>query len=348
MQGVVSFHPVDLGFYDDLVQPLIQGRKVNPETWLADALRMRIASWHAARYARVLEDLLEQLEPPPPPPDGTLWDKVRTRLERFDFRPPRAAVLAGRSVEPDLHLHGRPFLIAEGSAERVVPLVDEFRNATGVEELDALVLEQLIRLHPDLGRAIELDPDDAAPEPDARYRTALLKAMKEIFDIASAARAGETYGRFAGETRTGEEVLRTELPWRTLVLHSRAVPYWIARDVDGIETVCRAAGVEPPDLLVPAWRLFGEACEEFPYLRDALGIELRGEGQIGAFAAPGDVPELLEFLNAQGSRIIKVASAHGEGNACALLLRKVRECLRYAEAHGFGYLEAGGLPVLQT
>jgi len=55
------------------------------------------------------------------------------------------------------------------------------------------------------------------------------------------------------------------------------------------------------------------------------------------------VPDLLAFLSAEGSGIIRAASAHGQGDACATLLRKVRECARYAERRGMGYLEASGI-----
>ena len=142
------------------------------------------------------------------------------------------------------------------------------------------------------------------------------------------------------------ETLAERLPWSAVVAHSRAMPFWFARDLDGLETICRAAGVQPPTVLVPAWRLFGAACDDFPLLRESLHTELQGSQDIGAFVTPGDVPALLDFLTEHGSGIIKAASGAGEGAACATLLRKIRECASYAEAHGMGYLEAIGIPPL--
>jgi hypothetical protein len=121
------------------------------------------------------------------------------------------------------------------------------------------------------------------------------------------------------------------------------MPFWIARDVDGLETVCRAAGVPPPEFLVPARRLFAETCEEFPELAEALHVEVQGPRDVGAFVAAGDVPDLLEFLGLHGTRIIQVATQHGEGPACSTLLRKIRECAAYAERNGLGYIEASGI-----
>src|SRR4030095_13753045 len=37
MTGYVSFHPIDLAFFDELIAPLVAGRKVNPEAFLQRA-----------------------------------------------------------------------------------------------------------------------------------------------------------------------------------------------------------------------------------------------------------------------------------------------------------------------
>ena len=45
-------------------------------------------------------------------------------------------------------------------------------------------------------------------------------------------------------------------------------------------------------------------------------------------------------------RTVLNAGRAGEAEACTTLLRKIRECARYAESHGMGYLEASGIPPL--
>jgi hypothetical protein len=342
MRGIVSFHPVDVEFFDRMIAPLTGGEKVNPEQFLDAARRARIAEWHVKGHKRALDTLLTLLEPPPPPAEGTLWDKVRTRLERFDFKPdPTAALVAGK-IEPDLHLCGRPFFICEGSAERVTTIVEEYLQAEGKAALDALALEQMLRIHPELGGKLE-PAEVAEPTADASYRNELLNSLKSIFAVAKAAREGGHWGP-AGEPRENAlEALPRELPWRAVQLHSRAVPFWIGKDVDGLETVCRSADVEPPDVLAPAWGLFSRTIDDFPSLRDALSVELRHERDVGAFVSPDDVPQLLAFLGTEGSRIIQAASRHGVGPTCTTLLRKIRECAHYAERHGMGYLEASGI-----
>jgi hypothetical protein len=342
MKGLVSFHPVDLEFFDTIIEPLAAGEKANPEKFLETALAARAVAWEAWRYKLAMENYLEMLEPPPPPADGSLWTKIRSRLENLDFKPDPVARLLNDKLDPDLHLHGRPFFIAEGSADSVAAFLDEYRAARSAAESPPLVREQLIRLDP--GLAGKVDPADADQlSPDMAYRRELLVLLKEIYDLAAAAREGGSWGAPGQRRAPAAELLPAELPFRAIMLHSRALPFWVARDVDGLETICRSAGVDPPSCLSPAWRLFARTCEAFPALHESLGYELKRARDIGSFVAPDDVPKLLTFLGDHGARIIQAAARHGEGSTCSTLLRKIRECATYAKLHGMGYLEACGI-----
>lgn len=344
MRGTVSFHPVATAFFDDLLQPLVAGRKVNPEAYLDQAIRIQSAAWSCAPYLRSLEQHLDLLPPPPVPTEGKLWERVRARLELLDYRPHPTSVLVARHIERDLHLRGRPFLITEGSADRVTATVDEYCDTAVNAETQALALAQLARLNPELRSKIEPEPMRSAAA--LTLRRGLLDELKGLYDLAQAARNGDKWSVAGGLREPAAGVLERELPWRALVLQSRALPFWIADDVDGLETVCNAAGVPVPACITPAYRLFGDLDEACPGLARSLGTELTGERGIGAWVAPGDMSELLEFLNRCGSAIIKAASGTGNGVACATLLRKIRECAKYAETHDLGYLEASGVPPL--
>jgi hypothetical protein len=342
MRGVVSFHPIDLDFFDRVIGPLTVGDKVNPETFLETAIRVRKTDWYVKRFRRALETLLTLLEPPPAPTDGTMWDKIRSRLERFDFKPDPTAKMIDGKIDPDLHLFGRPFLVCEVSADRVATIVDEYVLADGDSSREALVLEQLLRVAPKLGSSLE-PAEIREPSSDMSYRNELLNTLKSLFGMA---RPSGDDGPSAGPGDSLMKVARmppAELPWKAVHLHSRFVPFWIGREVDGLETVCQSAGVEPPACLAPAWRLFSPAIDGLPELRDQLTTELRSERDVGAFVSADDVPELLAFLNAEGSRIIQIATRHGVGPTCATLLRKIRECAHFAQRHGMGYLEACGI-----
>jgi hypothetical protein len=321
---------------------LTLGQKVNPEPFLAAAVRARATDWYGKRYKRALESLLTLLEPPPPPSEGSMWDKVRSRLERFDYKPDPTAKMIAEKIDPDLHLYGRPFLICEASADRVSTIVEEYQAADGDSAREALVLEQLLRVTPNLGSALE-PALVREPTSDISYRNDLLASLKSIYGMARPSQGGSNEAADSGSLTRSAETAPQELPWKAVHLHSRAVPFWIGRDVDGLETVCQSADVEPPSFLAPAWRLFAPTIEVFPELRDALTTELHREKDLGAFVSAEDVPELLAFLNSRGARIIQVATQHGVGPTCTTLLRKIRECAHYAQRRGMGYLEACGI-----
>ena len=342
MTGVLSFHPVDPDFFDATIEPLVMGERIDPDPYVAAAVRYLVSSWEAERYKHTLDFLLEQLEPPPPPERGTMWEKVRARLERFDHKPSRLARLVGARVEPELHLFGRPYLITEGSAESVASMIEEFMQVDTNGAAQSLIMEQLVRLDPEIAKGIEPEIFGEAPAP-ANYRTDLLNRLKVIYDMARAAREGQAWGPADGRREPALTVLARELPWRAVYLHSRAVPFWIAENVDGLDGVCRSAGVDPPQFLVPAGRLFMRSSAEYPEISAQLGVDVANDQSIGGFVAPQDIPELLAFLKDNGARIIQVGSQHDVGAACSTLLRKIRECACFALRAGVGYLEASGI-----
>jgi hypothetical protein len=341
MKGLVSFHPVDLSFFDDLVAPLAAGKKVNPETYLAEATRVRRNGWVARRYAVALGDLALAAEAPRADPGSSLWQRLKTNLERMDHKPDDEARRAARAFDPDLHLDGRPFFVAEGSAEKVADAVDAFVEAATEEAAGSLARSQLAKLDAELASLPPADIPDVGS--DLGYRTDLLGLLKTVHDLARLAREGKTWAPEGGTPRPAVAALPEELPWRAVALHARARPFWLARDVDGLETICRAAGVPPPDCLSPAWRPFAEACEEFPAVKEGLGLELTSGRGLGAFVAPAEIGQLVEYLAMHGARIIGAAARAGEGTMATSLLRKIKECAVYAQRRGYGYLEAAGI-----
>ena len=342
MKGFVSFHPLDLALFDDLIAPLVAGRKVNPESYLAEAPRIRTSGWVARRYAVSLQRWVDVAEAPKADPSSNLWQRLRSNLERIDFKPEEAARRAARAFDPDLHLDGRPFFIAENSAERVAAAVDAYVDAGSEAGADNVARDQLARMDPELARIVE--PADIADiSSDLLYRDELLGDLKSLHDLGRLARDGKLWSRDGEPPRPAIAAIPDELPWRAIAVHARVRPFWLGRDVDGLETICKAAGVAPPNCLSPAWRPFAESCETFPSLRETLGLELRQARAVGAFVAPSEIGALLDFLAAHGARIIGAAARAGEGPMATSLLRKIKECALYAQRRGFGYLEAAGV-----
>lgn len=344
MQGTISFHPVDPAFFEGLIAGLLAGRKVQPEPFLAEAQRVR-TPWILSRLTvATIERAFEDAEPPKAAEGASLLERIKVSAVALDHKVDLATRKALKAFDPELHLHGRPFFIGEESVERVSAVVHEFRTAEGRAAAEAVVIEQLAKL--DASFPAAFSPSELQDTgPDVSYRSDLLRQMRMLFDLAAAARKGETWNGGTGtRARTAMAVLMDEAPWRAVCLHARVMPFWQAREVDGLETVCRAAKVDPPPCLKPAHALFTEVCQEFHGFSDGLPLEISGERGIGAYVAPAEIDDLLEFLTSSGAAMIRAASKYGEGPACTVLLRKVRECVAYARRHGLGYLEASGIP----
>ena len=342
MKGLVSFHPVDLLFFDELIAPLVAGGKVNPEEFLKRAIRFRQTAWIARGFALAIDELAAAAVAPGPEPGASPWQRLRANMEKIDFRPDENARRAAKVFDHDLHLDGRPFLVLDGSAEKVANAVDAYVSAASDGEAQRVARSQVAHIDAELGR--ELAPTELPGlSSDHSYRGDLLNKLKKLHEMANLAREGRSWGDDETEPRPATQALPDELPWRAVALHASAYPYWMARDVDGLETICRAAGVRAPDCLSPAWRLYAEACEAYPALKESLGLELTRAKDVGAFVAPGEVAQLVQFLSEHGARIINAAARGGEGPMATALLRKIKECAVYAQRHGLGYLEASGI-----
>ena len=342
MKGYVSFHPIDLAFFDELIAPLVAGRKVNPDEFLRRAVLFRRNSWVARGYATAVSQFAAASEPPTADPGASPWRRLRANLERIDYRPDELSRKAAQGFDADLHLDGRPFFIAEGSAERVAAAVEAYAAAESEPAAAKLARDQVARIDADLAR--EIGPAEIPDlSSDLGYRSDLLRLLTKIHDLGRAAREGRTFADDDDAPRPATEALPEALPFRAVAMHARGTPFWIGRDVDGLETICRAAGVRAPDCLSPAWRVFAESCEAYPSLKESLGLELRRPKDVGAFVSPGEVDQLLHFLADHGARIINAAARGGEGAMATSLLRKMKECAVYAQRHGLGYLEASGI-----
>jgi len=341
MRGIVSFHPIDPAAFTAVLDRLLAGQPVDPNPLLDAACRFKKVALTAARYGRAIERLIQDSTPPPLPTEGPLWLRLKARLDQFDHRPDPLAVRLSRRIDSELHLHGRPFFITEGSAEAVAAVLDEYVKAGGIATVEATASEQLARLDPDAARNVRPD-GDAGTGADLPYRSKLSSAVKRLADLARKVRRDASAGP-TGFGARDDGAIATEIAWRALYLHARATPFWIARDVDGLDTICKMARVAPPDFLVPPFELFESSLGAIPSLRGVLGVDLRTTRCVGAYVPPRNVLALLDFLHANGARIIQAAAKEGEGPACATLMHKIRECAAYASRHGMGYLEAAGI-----
>jgi hypothetical protein len=344
MRGAVAFLPVSPAAFAASLDRLLAGHESDPVVLTEAASSYRRVARVASRYTRAVERSLETASPPPLPETGPLWRRIKARLDRMEYRiEPWLARLADH-VDPELHLHGRPLFVTEGSADAVAQAVDEYLAAGGAATAESVALAQLARLDAEAARRIAA-LDGPAAGTDLPYRSRFNSGLRRLVELSRRVRrSGSDAGTGAGAWRPADDgAVAAELAWRAVSLFGRTVPVWIARDLDGLATVCRMAGTPVPTVLVPPFELFDAALEAIPALRPALRVEMERPRDVGAWAAPADVPQLLQFLHDRGARLIQAAARHGEGEACATLLHKIRECAAFAARHRLGYLEAAGV-----
>jgi hypothetical protein len=355
MKGIVSFHPADPRYFEGVISPLVAGRPVTLDAHLDAVVRIRRNAWQAGRWTRALGAILEsaripELEPILTRPQSarelirspqSLLQGIKARFDRFDHRLDAISRLVVAAIDEDLHVFGRPFLVTESSPKAVADAVDRYLDAPGPGAVDNLVLEQLGAL--DVG-LVRVEPDDASPiGPDLEYRSTAFRELQFVSGVARAAREGQTWLAADGARRPAAEVLKADFAWTAVRTHARAIPAWIARDVDGLATMCDRAGVPRPPFLTSSSVLFSGAGEVAALLAPGLHAEIESPRDVGCFVAPDRIADLLEFLSGDGARIIRAAARYGEGPAATRVLRKIRECASYAHKHGSGYLETSGI-----
>ncbi len=342
MRATISFLPIDPGHFARTFDALLSGEPVDPGTYLDAACRLRRIALTAARFSRAIEAAIQQAQPPPLPTDGPLWLRVKARLDRFDHRPSAFASRVTTSIDPDLHLYGRPFFITEGSAEAVSSLVKGYLSAGGAASVESIALEQVVKLDAEAAKGFHpLDgPDETS---DLPYRAKLSAALRSLTELSRRARPGGAKNAGGDWNTKAEMSLADEICWRAVYLYGRSVPVWIGRNVDGLATICRFAGVAPPSVLVAPSAIFDRALQLIPALRSSFHVEMERPRDVGGYVAPRDVPRLLDFVHQEGARIIRAAAKSGEGRLCSTLLHKIRECAEFAGRTGCGYLEASGV-----
>lgn len=341
MHGSVAFLPFDPAFLRDVVVPLWDGESIDPTAFQDRCWSHYAAAYRCETWKQALAEFLRPVEAHEPETGSAARDRVRVLrrgLERMFTPVDREAERLRAEIDEALVLRGRPFLVTEGSVDSVAARVDEYLAAANDDAIDALAREQLVRQDPELARRIV--PADGPPAASPlSYRAAVLRGLKSVHALGKAVR---DQGRWRGELTEGLEAAEaaTRLPWFAAVLHARRTPFWYAEHADGLAAVSDAAGVPMPECASTAATLFAdlEPCVPRP---TALGpVEDRS---LGVWVPPERVPDLVDWLNGYGARILRAASEFGETDAVRSVLRKMKECATFAIRHGAGYLEAGGI-----
>src|SRR5687767_9084677 len=114
----VSYHPIDLGFVDDVIAPYIAGTgkldKAITSACTRELCRFRAKAWALAVFNAM-----------------------------SDRKPSKAKTKTTPTFDSNIHVWGRPFLIEAGSPKDVSLAIDRYLAAKTNKDVDAIAKEMV-------------------------------------------------------------------------------------------------------------------------------------------------------------------------------------------------------------
>jgi len=298
----ISFHPVDTAFIEATVFPYVRG-----ESSLDEVVARAVAT-----------------------------EKVRFRAKAWAL-----GVLSGRpprGFETDLHVWGRPFLIAGDEPSEVSAAIDRYLAATP-ETVDALCREMLERIAKGLSKKVAPDEDAELPS-DQEIAESVRFKLDDFRKCYAAIQAGKKKVKISnGHTIEPRSLFETDFALAVIEFAARFRPGWMARGVGwptmmlGAVKSARSIFESPEVLLAP--------------VLEPLGVELDHEGTIsenfmvGGFVPAKKVPRLAQALEKHEEEALEALTDEDwEEDEARLHLRKVREAVADAASRKIAFCEA--------
>jgi hypothetical protein len=100
MRDFVSFHPVDVAFFDELIAPLTAGARSIPKRSSRSAGSVRRAAGSGAGTRSRSRGSAVLIEAPKADPKSSMWQRLRTNLEKIDHKPDEVVRRAAKVVRP--------------------------------------------------------------------------------------------------------------------------------------------------------------------------------------------------------------------------------------------------------
>lgn len=302
-----SFHPVDVPLVRERLLPFIAGEGGDDG----------------------LDDLLDR---------AVRIRRTQHRAKQWAIAALKAARDGGSDlVHSELHVWGRPFLIAGDDPGQVAADVLRWRD-TPREGADELAREMIARIDPALAGLVRPEDEEEQGEEEMRrelsWRLCLLRAA------GAALRAGQASVRAPdGEEHPPDELLCREVPLIVVAFAAALTPGWMSRGYTWPTGLCDDAGIATPAFHEPT-ALFSSLRDAFPGLEWFSHPTIVENYMVGGMVDADDVPAARAFLIRERATLLASAEREDWAEACAVELDKIDEALALAERLGFGFCEA--------
>ncbi|RKN04149.1 hypothetical protein [Streptomyces radicis] len=301
-----SFHPVDLRLVEERLLPFVAGHGDDDalDDLIARAVGIRRTRFRAKQWAL-----------------GALEAKVD-------------------ALESDVHVWGRPFLVAGDDPEQVADAVQRYL-ATPADGVDALAREMLARVDPALPGRVTPDEGGGALPGDAELGRSLSWRIRVVRALAIGLRAGRETAPDPDSPSQRHEVdmLGREVAFTLLDFASELTPGWMSRGLTWPTHLLAQADLPRGAFIRPA-ALHRPLREEFPDLEWLEEETIIHNDMVGGYVPPEAVPATRAHLTAHRDALIAPAANDGWEEYCALNLTKIDEALTLAARLGFGFCEA--------
>jgi hypothetical protein len=327
----VSFHPVDVEFFQDQVLPILLGKapidtllakgiQISKNRYRANAWGLAVNKVHSARF--------EDLRPPKP----TLVDRLLGRPPRRPELPPPPF-----EFESDLYIWGRPFFITDNDPVSVSESIDAYLSADDAG-VDTLAKRMVERIQP--GLSSKLTSLDEEPFPaDAEFREALSAPLRVLRDAFSNLPTHTQVTLPNGGAAEPDDLIRSDLPLVAFSFACHFRPGWMARGHVWPTHLLRQASI-PVERFISASELFLPVMQAHPSLQLQFHSSIRENYMLGGYLPPEAVAAVLATFEDNLEALVRPSIAEGWEYECRLAIRKITEALRDATARGFGFLEA--------
>jgi hypothetical protein len=234
--------------------------------------------------------------------------------------------------DSDLHVTGRPFFITAETPEEVSDLIDRYCAADSEEAVDALVLEQMRRLNPELPKHIKPKhkrlPSD---EEIARRLLANLDESRKLFELA---KRGESFVNEDGIERDAKYDFAYTFPLTAVAFAAVLRPGWRSGGRVWPTYLLNESGLWAEDYFEKPLPLFRPLLGTNPMLEKALKPSIVLNYELGGYVRPNRVRALRKFLREEADLIVAELE-YGTGD-----LRKIDEALYDATRRKLGFIEA--------
>jgi hypothetical protein len=307
----ISSHPIDVGLVQSRLLPYLRGQGSAAD--LDDLVAV------AVRHAQVRFR-------------SNAWGLGLVALSQGKGK---AAVPA--AFDPDLHVWGRPYFVTADTPQ-VGEVLDRYLAATPAQA-DAIAMQQLHALHPDLPNLVQPDTDGALPD-DAT----LARGLRGDLDFLRA-----SYGNLAtgkpvktpdGEATDPEDLFLFTMPLAVVTFAAHLSPGWMARGHVWFTEFLAEAKLDGDGLVESSAAVFEPLLSPIGGWQEAFEPAITQNYAVGGYVRPANVPAFRRYWEAHRPDLVAPYEAEGHAADGAVNWTKIREALLDAERRGFAFLEA--------